>query len=184
MICNIFLLGIFSCYLSKKNAVPMNLSVLVEGIKSQTNQGAKQYFTILLIKKTLFIVNLVAMQGLMGVQSLITACLSGVFSCYFYIIKPFKNNFENIKIIITEMLIVLNLLIFSLYEILKQNQDKEQAERLGWINICGFTLILLTTLSIDIYQQFLQYKELVISKVSICLRISRMKTQQSRILFF
>ncbi|CAK72853.1 unnamed protein product (macronuclear) [Paramecium tetraurelia] len=180
---NIFLLSIFFFYLNQKNAVAKNLSVLVEGIKNQKNQGVKQYFTIMLIKKTLFIINLVAMQGLMGAQSLITALLSGVFSCYFCIFKPFKNNFENIKIIITELLIALNVLIFSLYEILKQNQDKESAERLGWINIGGFTFILLTTLAIDMYQQLTRYTQLVIAKVKICLKINQRRPKISKMLF-
>ncbi|CAD8214880.1 unnamed protein product [Paramecium octaurelia] len=184
LLCNLILLGKFFFYLSQKNAVALNLSVLVEGIKDQKCQGAKQYFTIMLIKKTLFIVNLVAMQGLMGAQSLITGCLSGVFSCYCFIYKPFKNHFENIKIIVTEVLIALNVSIFSLYEILKQNQNRESAQLLGWINISGFTLILLTTLAIDIYQQFLQYAELVIAQFKICLRITQKTTSKPRILFF
>ncbi|CAD8101281.1 unnamed protein product [Paramecium primaurelia] len=183
-ISNLFVIAQLFYYLSIKNRIAKNLSVLVEGIKNQAKQGAKQYFTILLMKKTLFIINLVVFQGLMGIQSLITACLSGIFSCYCYIYKPFENNFENIKIIIIEVLIMLNALFFSVYEILQFKQDKELAQNLGWINIIGFTLILILTLAIDIYQQVLKYRKIVIDKVRLFLGINQNVSKKSVKLFF
>lgn len=50
---------IFYSHLSKKGKVQKRLSVLVEGINSHIQLGSKQYFTILLIKKTLFLINLI-----------------------------------------------------------------------------------------------------------------------------
>ncbi|CAD8213956.1 unnamed protein product [Paramecium pentaurelia] len=154
---NLILIVLFFSYLSKKDKVSKKLSVLVEGINNHFSQGSKQYFTILLIKKTLFLFNLIVLQKLFGAQSLITACLSGVFSCYIYIYKPFENNYENLKIFITEIMIMLNVILFSVYDIIKFNQNKDSAEVLGWINVGGFTLILIFTLLIDIYQQLQKY---------------------------
>ncbi|CAD8186927.1 unnamed protein product [Paramecium octaurelia] len=154
---NLFLIILFFSYLSKKDEVPKVLKVLVEGINNNFKQVSKQYFTILLIKKTLFIVNLVLLQDLQGAQCLITGCLSGTFALYIQIYKPFKNNYENKKILNTELLIMLNVQLFSVYDIIKFNQDKSLAEILGWINIGGFTLILIVTLAIDIYQQLQKY---------------------------
>ncbi|CAD8151890.1 unnamed protein product [Paramecium octaurelia] len=184
LICNAFLLCRFIFYLSQKNVVAKNLSVLVEGIKDQTNQRTKQYFTILLIKKTLFILNLVVMQGLVEAQCLLSAFLSGAFFFYCCIYKPFRNRFENLKIILTEVLIMLNVSIFSLYEILKLNQNKESAESVGWVNIFGFTLILLSTLAIDIYQSYVQHANLILTKFKRCLKLEKEISQRSRILFF
>ncbi|CAD8091667.1 unnamed protein product [Paramecium primaurelia] len=184
LIFNFIFLAYFYSYLSYKNAVANNLSVLVEGIKNQAHQGPKQYFVVLLIKKTLFIINLVLFQGLIGTQCLITAYISGIFSCYLYIYKPFENNLENIKIIITEVLIMLNAIIFSLYEILKLNQDRESAESLGWVNISGFTLILVFTLAIDIYQQLQKYSKLVIHKIKSCLITNQKKQSDTCIVFY
>ncbi|CAD8214080.1 unnamed protein product [Paramecium octaurelia] len=150
---NLFLIMLFYSYLSKKGKVTKTLSVLVEGIDNNFRQGSKQYFTVLLIKKTLFIINLVLLQGLFAAQSLTTGCLSGVFACYIAIYKPLKNNYENMKIVSTELLILLNVILFSVYDIIKFNQDKNLAELLGWINVGGFTLILIFTLAIDIYKQ-------------------------------
>ncbi|CAK72888.1 unnamed protein product, partial (macronuclear) [Paramecium tetraurelia] len=141
LLVNMCLVAFFFSYLCKKDKVPKTLSVLVEGIDNNGQQGSKQYFTILLIKKTLFICNLVVFQGLMAAQSLITACLSGVFSCYIYIYQPFEN----------KILIMLNVILFSVYDIIKFDQSKNQAEVLGWINVGGFTLILIVTLAIDVY---------------------------------
>ncbi|CAD8047540.1 unnamed protein product [Paramecium primaurelia] len=184
LICNIFIIFSIYCYLSSNNKVTKNISVFVQGVNHKKKQGAKQYFTILLIKKTIFIINLVVFQGLMGYQSLITACISGVFSCYFLVYQPFENHFENIKTTITEVLIMVNTLIFSVYEILQLNQNRELAEHIGWINISCFTLILISNLVIDILQQFLRYREAVIDKVKICLRMHGKEPKKQIALFF
>ncbi|CAK70855.1 unnamed protein product (macronuclear) [Paramecium tetraurelia] len=154
---NLFLIVFFFYSLNKKDIVPQKLSALVEGINNTVQQGTKQYFTILLIKKTLFIINLVVFQDLFAVQSIITACLSRVFSCYIYIHKPFWSNFENMKIFFTEIMIMINAIIFSIYDIIKFNSNKDSADVLGWINVSGFTIILIVTLAIDIYQQLNKY---------------------------
>ncbi|CAD8103948.1 unnamed protein product [Paramecium sonneborni] len=148
---NLFSILIFFSYLSKKVKVDKKLSVLVEGINNEFQQGSKQYFSILLIKKTLFITNLIVFQKLFVAQSIITGSLSGVFSCYIYIYKPFQNKYENMKIFITEIMVMINLILFSVYDIIKSNQN--QTEILGWINIGFFTLLLISSLAIDVYQQ-------------------------------
>ncbi|CAD8086028.1 unnamed protein product [Paramecium primaurelia] len=130
---------------SSQYKVNKKLSGLVEGINVE--QGSKQYFTILLIKKTLIIVNLVVLQEYAAAQSLITACLSGLFFCYFYIYKPFENTYENMKIFITEILIMLKVILFSGYAILKFNQNKDPAEVLCLINVKWFTLMLVSPCS-------------------------------------
>ena len=56
------------------------------------------------------------------------------------------------KLIIIEIMIMLNAIIFSVYEIIKYQENKNLAELLGWFNVACFTLILTLTLLIDIYQ--------------------------------
>ncbi|CAD8103712.1 unnamed protein product [Paramecium sonneborni] len=163
---NLFVLTFIYSYLSKKSKVKKSLSILIEGVKSQNNNGSKQYFTIILVKKTLFIINLVVFQELVTAQSIITACISGIYCCYIQIYKPFENNYENIKIFYTEILIVLNTMIFPVYEVIKRNQNKDIASILGWINVGCFTLILVLNLLIDIYQQLIKYVKILIAKLN------------------
>ncbi|CAD8108314.1 unnamed protein product [Paramecium sonneborni] len=178
LIFNLFFSFFIYFYLQKKSKVSKNLKVLVEGINYKAHRTSKQYFIIQLMKKTLFMINLVAFQGLGAIQSIITACLSGVFSCYIYISRPFENKFENIKLLIIEILIILNAIIFSIYEIIKFDPDKLTAEIFGWINVSLFTLILISTLIIDIYQQLRKYSNLIIAKVKTCLNIPKKTIQQ------
>ncbi|CAD8102918.1 unnamed protein product [Paramecium sonneborni] len=182
LIFNIFLIISFFRYLSQKKKVAKNLSVLVEGIRNVKFQGLKQYFTILLIKKTLFILNLIVFQGLAVAQSLITACIFGIFFCYIFFYKPFENKFENIKIYCTEFLIMMNVTIFSFYEFMKLNQISETAQLIGWINIGGFTLILILTLVIDTYQQLFKYFKF--AKERWRLRKEAEQKRKQKILFF
>ncbi|CAD8109512.1 unnamed protein product [Paramecium sonneborni] len=176
-------LAFISSYLSKKYQVSKNLSVLVEGIKIQRNQRSKLYLAILLIKKILFIINLVVNQGLGAAQCLITAFLSGLFSCYIKVYEPFQNKFENIKIITIEILIMLNSIIFSIYEVIKFNQNKDPSEILGWVNVGGFTLILTCTLFIDIYQQIIKYWDSIITQIQIWLGIKKKIPKKSIYIF-
>ncbi|CAD8214882.1 unnamed protein product [Paramecium pentaurelia] len=182
LICNFLLISSVFSYLSKNDRVNKTVSVLIEGIENKINQGTKQYFTILLLKKTLFIVNIVAFQALVAAQSLITAMISGVFSCYIKIYKPFENKYENTKLFITEILIMLNTIVFSIYEIIKSNEDKEQTELLGWINVAGFTLILILTLTIDVYQQIKKYFKLIMIQFNQCFGIQKKNPEQTKMM--
>ncbi|CAD8119903.1 unnamed protein product [Paramecium sonneborni] len=67
--------------------------------------------------------------------------------------RPFEDQFENYKIIITESIIAINTILFSISESLILFSKIDFLAIFGWIEIVGFSFILLSSLILDFYQQ-------------------------------
>ncbi|CAK67082.1 unnamed protein product (macronuclear) [Paramecium tetraurelia] len=140
-------------YLSTVKNLSRRFSIFFEGLEIKGNYWNRQFTTLVLIKKTFFIANLVLLQTLPPVQPILTSLISGFYSVYVYRMRPFANQFENYKIIITECLISAIAILFSVSESLLLFSQIEYVSLLGWVEIAGFSTILLACLFIDFYQQ-------------------------------
>ncbi|CAD8112404.1 unnamed protein product [Paramecium primaurelia] len=140
-------------YLSTRKTLSKRFSIFFEGLEIKENLWNKQFTTIVLIKKTIFIANLILIQTIPPVQPILTSLISGFYSIYVYRMRPFANKFENYKIIVTECLIAIIAILFSVSESMLLFSYIDYVSFLGWMEIAGFSIILLNSLLIDFYQQ-------------------------------
>ncbi|CAD8171155.1 unnamed protein product [Paramecium pentaurelia] len=127
---------------------------LFEGISENHNFWKMQYNTIQMIKKQIFISLIVFLQENSSIQAISIAFMQTIFFIYTILIKPFDNFQEFIKIIITESLIILNVLTFLFYHYkVEMSLTSDAVIYIGWFNIFMFSLILIVSFIVDIIHQ-------------------------------
>ncbi|CAD8120180.1 unnamed protein product [Paramecium sonneborni] len=143
--------------LSKQNTLKnrKQYEALLEEVRDEKNVWIAQYNSIQLIKKFIFICLIVFMQKEGKLQSLLIATNETLFLSYFILNKPLRSYCEQLKIIVTESITIINTVTFILYDYFMDiGLSQSFRINLGWFHIITFSAILSTSLIIDVYQQF------------------------------
>ncbi|CAD8090382.1 unnamed protein product [Paramecium sonneborni] len=145
------ILGFYSYSLYSNNSIKiLEQNMFFEGINLKINKWNAQYQTIVLLKKTIFISTLVLLQVIPICQTIFISFQSIIFILFIILSKPMIKGFENFKILIFEISIWLNSILFLCHDL---DYFYEYRIQIGWINIGCFSINLSCCLIIDIYQQ-------------------------------
>ncbi|CAD8162332.1 unnamed protein product [Paramecium pentaurelia] len=135
---------------------------MFDGINENYNIWTFQYNSIQLIKKLIFISLIVFLQDNGLIQAIGISFFQSLFLIHTILNKPLSNQFEYIKIVITETLIIFNSISFLLYLYqIELTLKSESIIKLGWLNIFTFSLILAATFILDLIQQIRKLIKLI-----------------------
>ncbi|CAD8157585.1 unnamed protein product [Paramecium pentaurelia] len=113
-----------------------------------------QYNTILLVKKSFYMLTIVCFQSQGLYQTIGVATQAAAFATYLAVSSPFSNYEDQIKQMITELGMVTNTLSFIMYYTQEYfSISKESLNQIGWFNIGIFTTVLTSNLAIDLTSQ-------------------------------
>ncbi|CAD8104073.1 unnamed protein product [Paramecium primaurelia] len=151
----LFFINISSSF-SKQNSIRnrSKYEAMFDGINDNYNIWTFQYNSIQLIKKLIFISCIVFLQDNGFIQAIGISFFQSLFLIHTLLNKPLSNQFEYMKILITESLIIFNSIsfLFYLYQV-ELTLKSESIINIGWLHIFTFSLILAATFILDLIQQ-------------------------------
>ncbi|CAD8055046.1 unnamed protein product [Paramecium sonneborni] len=127
-------------------------TVLSEGVTSNQGFWARQFNSLLIIKKLVFMLLLIFMQEAAQLQTTLISIAHISFAIYLLSKKPMTNQYEYYKMIFVESKITFATSLFILYSI--PNLTLDQKYIIGWLHIAIFTSILIFSVFLDLTYQF------------------------------
>ncbi|CAD8087586.1 unnamed protein product [Paramecium primaurelia] len=159
----IYIINISSTF-SKQNTLRnrSKYQAIFDGIKDNNKMWTFQYNSLLLIKKLIFISSIVFLQDNAYIQVIAISFLQSLFLIHFILNKPLDDRLEYFKTLITEVLIILNVISFLLYQYKNEIDLKpEKVILLGWMHIFSFSSILAVTFILDSSKQIKKLFKLI-----------------------
>ncbi|CAD8105195.1 unnamed protein product [Paramecium sonneborni] len=133
-----------------------------DGINNDNNMWIVQYNSLQMIKKLVFISGIVFLQDNGFIQVIAITFLQSFFFIHFILNKPLNNQYEYVKTLTTEFLIIINVCSFLFYQYKNEFGFKpESMIILGWLHIGSFSSILAITFVLDLYQQFRKLAKII-----------------------
>ncbi|CAD8125624.1 unnamed protein product [Paramecium sonneborni] len=157
--------SVFSQNTSFKNK--SKYKAVFDGINQNKNIWTFQYNSIQMIKKLIFISFVVFLQENGYIQVIAISILQTFFLMHTILNKPLDNINEYIKIVITETIIIFNVLSFLIYHYkIELELSSESVITLGWLHIITFSSILAITFILDILQQIKKLINVIINAIN------------------
>ncbi|CAK66664.1 unnamed protein product (macronuclear) [Paramecium tetraurelia] len=144
----------------QSNGISDQFTVLSEGVTENHGLWARQFNSLLLIKKLVFMLLLIFMQQSGQLQTTLISITHISFALYLVSKRPMTNCYEYYKMIFVESKITLATSFFILYSM--PNLTLDQKYIVGWFHIAIFTFILIFSVVFDLAQQLRVIKDKLI----------------------
>ncbi|CAD8057971.1 unnamed protein product [Paramecium sonneborni] len=151
---------IMSKQTSKSIGICNQYTVLSEGVTFNQGFWARQFNSLLLIKKLIFMLLLIFMQEDGQLQTTLISITHISFALYLISKKPMTNSYEYYKMIFVESKITLATSFFILYSM--PNLTLDTKYRVGWFHITIFTSMLAISVFFDFTNQLRIIKQKLI----------------------